>query len=146
MKGILISVATWVVFAAWAPATLADPCKAIPDKGPAPAWIKPGARFSGVVRYIVDGDGLCIGKTADPRTWVEVRLADFDAPELNTPEGRQAKAALSGAVMGKGALCTVRPGRSGRPTSYDRVLAVCTVGSRSLAARLRAVGVEEGGN
>ncbi len=102
----------------------ADPCKAIPDKGPAPAWIKPGARFAGVVRYIVDGDGLCVGKTADPATWVEVRLADFDAPELNTPEGRQAKAALSGAVMGKGALC----------------------GSWSLAARLRAVGVKEGGN
>jgi micrococcal nuclease len=124
----------------------ADPCKAIPDKGPAPAWIKPGARFSGVVRYIVDGDGLCVGKTADPATWVEVRLADFDAPELQTAEGRAAKAAMSRIAAGRAVQCVVTPGRNGRAVNYDRVFATCTLGGRSIRELMKAAGVGEGGN
>ncbi len=124
----------------------ADPCKAIPDKGPAPAWIKPGARFSGVVRYIVDGDGLCVGKTADPGTWVEVRLADFDAPEMQTAEGRAAKSALSSLVDGRVINCTVTAGRYGRSTSYDRIIAVCAYRGVELGDRMRRLGVQPGGN
>lgn len=52
----------------------ADPCKA-----PLPA--QAGVQFSGTVRYVGDGDSLCVGRTADPNTWIEVRLADFNAPE-----------------------------------------------------------------
>ena len=58
----------------------ADPCKA-------PLPPQPGVQFSGTVRYVGDGDGLCVGKTADPSEWVEVRLADFDAPELHQAAG-----------------------------------------------------------
>lgn len=124
----------------------ADPCKAIPDNGPTPAWIKPGARFSGSVRHIIDGDGFCVGNTADPGTWVEVRLADFDAPELRTKEGRAAKAALSRIAHGRSVQCVVTPGRNGRAVSYDRAIATCSLGGRSLRQHLQAAGLSEGGN
>jgi hypothetical protein len=127
-------------------AAAADPCNAIPDKGPAPAWIKSGARFSGVVRYVVDGDGFCVGGTVDPATWIEVRLADFSAPELTSPEGKGAKAVLAGLVFQRPVECIVRAGRNGRTISYDRVIAVCSASGRGLAAQLRAAGVQEGGN
>lgn len=56
----------------------ADPCE-----GRLPA--RAGETFSGVVRYIGDGDSLCVGPNTDPATWIEVRLSDFDAPELHSP-------------------------------------------------------------
>ena len=65
----------------------ADPCEA-----PLPS--QAGVNFSGVVRYVGDGDGLCIGKTADPKEWIEVGLADFNAAELHQPGGTAAKTAL----------------------------------------------------
>lgn len=59
----------------------ADPCEGrLPSRA--------GETFSGLVRYIGDGDSLCLGPTVDPSTWIEVRLSDFDAPELNSPTGR----------------------------------------------------------
>lgn len=124
---------------------LADPCKVIPDRGPAPAWIKPGVKFSGVVRYIVDGDGFCLGGR-NPTSWIEVRMVDFDAPELREPNGTFAKAKLSDLILGRRVTCTVRPGRNGRVVTHDRVLASCRVRGRSIASRLRAAGVSEGGN
>jgi hypothetical protein len=69
---------------------MADPCKAIPDQGPMPTYLQPGARFSGPVVYVGDGDSLCVGVGPQPDAWVEVRLADFTAPELNEPGGPQA--------------------------------------------------------
>ncbi len=69
---------------------LADPCEApLPSKGEA---------FAGVVSYVVDGDGLCVG--AD-RGGIEVRLGDFNAPELREPGGREAKAMLERIAMGQ---------------------------------------------
>lgn len=65
----------------------ADPCEA-----PLPSQV--GVNFSGVVRYVGDGDGLCVGKTADPKEWIEVRLADFNAAELHQPGGTTAKTTL----------------------------------------------------
>jgi hypothetical protein len=50
---------------------LADPCKAIPDRGPAPAWLAPGARFSGPVVYVGDGDSLCVAVGPGASSWVE---------------------------------------------------------------------------
>ena len=41
-----------------ASAAHADPCKAIPDKGPMPDYLSPGARFAGPVAYVGDGDSL----------------------------------------------------------------------------------------
>lgn len=51
MKAALVAVAV-AVAAVIATPTLADPCKAIPDRGPMPAYLHPGATFSGPV-------GLC---------------------------------------------------------------------------------------
>jgi hypothetical protein len=54
----------------------ADPCEgALP-------W-RAGETFRGQVSYTGDGDSLCVGASSDPSTWIEVRLADFDAREIH---------------------------------------------------------------
>jgi endonuclease YncB( thermonuclease family) len=117
----------------------ADPCEA-----PLPS--QAGILFSGVVRYVGDGDGLCVGKTADPKEWIEVRLADFNAPELHQPGGAAAKAALERIALQHAAICTTERGRGGRVISYDRVIARCRIGAESIGDLLRRTGVAEGGN
>jgi endonuclease YncB( thermonuclease family) len=117
----------------------ADPCKAtLPTQA--------GVRFFGVVRYVGDGDGLCVGKTADPREWIEVRLADFNAPELHQPGGAAAKAALEGIALHHTVICMTERGRGGRVISYDRVIARCWIGPDSIGELLRQAGVLAGGN
>ncbi|WP_206759045.1 thermonuclease family protein, partial [Salmonella enterica] len=86
-----------------------------------------GAQFSGIVRYVGDGDGLCVGRTADPNEWIEVRLADFDAPELHRPGGDAARAALERIALHREISCTAERGRSGRVVSFDRVIARCKI-------------------
>ena len=116
----------------------ADPCEgALPRRA--------GETFAGTVRYVGDGDGICVGASSDPRTWVEVRLADFNAPELNTPEGAAAKAALERIAMGRAAQCVAGGGRTRRVVSYDRVIATCRIGGRRIGDLMREAGVEEGG-
>jgi len=123
----------------WAGNAFADPCEAaLPAKA--------GSVFTGTVHYVVDGDGICIGTSSDPNTWIEVRLADFDAPEMSTDEGRSAKDEMTRLAKGKQADCVTRPGRSGRTTSYDRVIASCSIDGASLASLMREAGVPEGGN
>ncbi len=141
----MVRVALGLLLSMAATAALADPCKAIPDKGPKPAWAKPGYVVTGPVRYVGDGDSLCVGRTADPRTWVEIRLADFYAPELREPGGARAKAALERITAGRALTCTAVRGDSGRVVSYDRLIAVCRLGDRALAEALRREGVSEGG-
>lgn len=131
----------WIVF--WlllAPAVAsADPCEGrLPDRS--------GQAFSGSVRYVGDGDGLCVGADADPRTWVEVRLADFDAPELNAVGGRAARDQLRRLVMGRLVDCVATTGRNGRVIVYDRVIATCRLDGRRVGDLLRGAGVREGGN
>lgn len=118
----------------------ADPCTAeLPRSA--------GAEFAGVVRYVGDGDSLCVGpRSGGGDTWIEVRLADFDAVELNAPGGRAARAALVRIAMGQPIECVATRGRSGRVISYDRVIARCRIGGRPLGELLRAAGVAEGGN
>jgi micrococcal nuclease len=53
-----------------ATAALADPCKAIPAKGPMPSYLFKGATFSGPVTYIGDGDSLCVARGTTPDQWV----------------------------------------------------------------------------
>lgn len=117
----------------------ADPCE-----GPLPR--SAGAEFSGIVRYVGDGDSLCVGASSDPSTWIEVRLADFNAPELHADSGAAARAALERLAMGQNAQCVVTRGRNRRVVSYDRVIATCRIGGRRIGEALRAAGAREGGN
>lgn len=114
----------------------ADPCKA-----PLPPY---GSTFSGPVVYVGDGDSLCVatfpGRERDPGTWVEVRVADFYAPELHEPGGEQAKRALERLSMGRRASCI-----AGK-RSYDRVVADCQIAQRDIGDAMRRAGIAEGGN
>ena len=109
----------------------ADPCEA--------ALTKPGTTFLGPVRYVGDGDGLCIGASRDPSTWIEVRLADFYAPELSQPGGREAKSTLERMVMGRTLRCVADH------RSYDRIVAACRLDGVSVGDLMRRRGVREGG-
>ena len=64
----------------WAGQALADPCEAIPSDGPLPAYLSFGARFSGPVAFVIDGDSFCVAVGPGHDQWVEVRAADFFAP------------------------------------------------------------------
>lgn len=118
----------------------ADPCNAIPERGPMPPYLQPGATFRGPVVYVGDGDSLCVAVGRGSDHWVEVRLADFYAPELKGPAGGNAKAALSSITKGKVVDCTAHH------RSYDRVVAQCLISGVSLGDRLRDAGIIEGGN
>jgi len=128
-----------LIMFSWATAARADPCE-----GQLPS--SHGQKFEGVVRYVGDGDSLCVGQSPDPQTWIEVRLADFDAPELHTPQGPRAKSLLEQVAFGHIARCEARRGRSGRVISHDRVIAVCRVDGRSIGDLLKERHAPEGGN
>ena len=122
--------------AAWA-----DDCTAIPDSGAIPPFLSRGRTFAGPVVEVIDGDSMCVA--VGPRRgkdWVEVRLADFYAPEFSSPTGPAARAALSRIAMGKRATCIAAQG------TYDRIAARCQVDGRPLGLLLREAGVGEGGN
>lgn len=133
-------VATIAAALALATPALADPCKAIPDKGPMPAYLASGRTFSGPVTYVGDGDSLCVSVAPGAVGMVEVRLADFYAPELHAPGGKEAKQALERVAFAKRAVCTAQH------RSYDRVVAVCRIGGVSVGELMRRQGVSEGGN
>lgn len=134
----LLLVAALLLFALPAVAQ-ADPCEGrLPTRA--------GETFDGIVRYIGDGDSLCVGRTADPEAWIEVRLADFDAPELSERDGRRAREILSRLVRGRQLACTAVRGRSGRVVSHDRVIATCRLNGRRIGDLLRAQGAPQGGN
>lgn len=134
LKALLIVVATLAL-----PSIAhADPCEgALPRRA--------GETFSGTVRYVGDGDGLCVGQSDDPHTWIEVRLADFNAPELGAPGGPAVKATLERIAMGRQAQCVAGGGRTRRVISYDRVIATCQINGRRIGDLLREAGAEEGG-
>lgn len=117
----------------------ADPCKAIPDVGPTPAAARPGKIITGPVVYVADGDGICVAIGQGPQNWVEIRIADFYAPELREPGGEQAKAAMERIAMGRTVRCV-----TGR-RSYDRVVATCTLNGVSVGSLMRRAGIREGG-
>lgn len=120
-----------IICSFWSLAAAADPCE-----GALPAA---GTRFSGVVRYVGDGDGLCIGPQHRTDRWIEVRLGDFYAPELHDRGGAEAKRRLERLVLGKMLVC-----RAGR-RSYDRVVGYCTLDGQPLGRLLRSAGGFEGG-
>lgn len=109
----------------------ADPCEA-----PLPAA---GTVFDGAVRYVGDGDSLCVGPAGEPGRWIEIRLADFRAPELHERGGPAAKRLLGQVAFGRRLRCL-----AGR-RSYDRVVALCRIDGVPLGDLLRARGGREGG-
>jgi len=116
----------------------ADPCEGrLPSRS--------GETFSGLVRYIGDGDSLCLGPSTDPATWIEVRLSDFDAPELNQAGGREARDRLSRLVRRRVLTCVAVRGRNGRVVVWDRVIASCRLNGRGVGDLLRSAGGQEGG-
>ena len=105
-----------------------------------PTSLARGERFSGPVVHVGDGDSLCLA--VGPRRgadWVEVRLADFYAPELKAPGGREARDTLKRITAGRQVDCVSR-GRS-----WDRVAADCRVAGRALGDQMRAASILEGG-
>lgn len=114
-------------------ALLAGPALADPCEAPLP---KRGEVFSGRVAYVGDGDILCV---SSPAGLIEIRIADFYAPELHGPGGEQAKRALTRIAKGRNIICV-----AGR-RSYDRVVASCTLNGRDLGSLMRSAGVAEGG-
>lgn len=127
MKAAVLLGVVWAV----PTAALADPCTA-----PLPS---PGTSFSGTVRYVGDGDSICVGSSGNPTTWIEVRVADFYAPELHSSGGPQAKAAMERVALGRNVQCV-----AGR-RSYDRVVAQCSLNGDSIGDLMRREGVTEGG-
>jgi endonuclease YncB( thermonuclease family) len=120
-----------LVSLAWSAPARADPCEgALPGTG---------VRFAGVVRYVGDGDSLCIGPASRPEQWIEVRLGDFYAPELRASGGASARERLRRLALGKPLVC-----RAGK-RSYDRVVGYCTLGGRALGRLLREAGGTQGG-
>ena len=141
MQVVAIAAAAAAVCLLGGSAAHADPCTAIPDHGPAPAFLRAGAAFSGPVVNIIDGDGLCVAVGPRPGLdWVEVRLADFFAPELHKAGGAAAKTALESVALGRQASCVADH------QSYDRIVALCTIGGQSIGNLMRAQGMAEGGN
>jgi endonuclease YncB( thermonuclease family) len=74
-----------------------------------------------------------------PDSWIEVRLADFYAPELDTPAGQAAKAALSALTLGRTLTCRAHH------RSWDRVVATCRRDRQTVGGLMRRAGVAEGG-
>jgi len=48
-------------------------------------------------------------------------------------------------AYGRPAVCTVQRGKNGRTSSYDRVIASCSIDGVRLGALMRDAGVGEGG-
>lgn len=129
-----------VAFMTVAGAAHADPCTAdLPTRA--------GAEFGGLVRYVGDGDSLCVGPAnGDGSTWIEVRLMDFSAPEMREgAPARAAKQALERVALGREAQCVVTRGDSGT-RSWDRTHAICRVDGRTIGDLMREAGAPEGGN
>jgi len=121
---------------------MATPASADPCEGRLPS--QAGQQFTGSVRYVGDGDSLCVGSSRDPNSWIEVRLADFDAPELHSSDGRLSQSFLRQVAFGQNVVCEARRGRSGRVIVHDRVIAVCRVQFAIVTSRrARRLGARE---
>jgi micrococcal nuclease len=104
-----------------------------------------GEHIIGRVMYVGDGDSICVGNDRDPNHWIEIRLADFYAPELHEAGGLEARRRMVQTAKSKPVVCTVQRGNNGRTYSYDRVIAVCRMNGTSLSQLMESEGVREGG-
>ena len=111
------------------------------DQNPCPGALpRPGMTFGGIVHAVLDGDTICVSEKPYFKNWVKIRLADFNAPELDRPGGAAAQAALEGIAKGKRVVCV------GGGRSFDRVVARCTIVKKSLGAFMSEAGIEQGGD
>jgi hypothetical protein len=92
------------------------------------------ATFEGEVRYVMDGDTLCLANRGGT---VRVRLADFNAAELDEQGGSAAKQILSELTLGSRLTCTVLD------HSLDAVVALCMINIENVGNMLRAKGARE---
>jgi endonuclease YncB( thermonuclease family) len=107
----------------------ADPCDA-----PLP---RRGESFSGPVTRVIDGDSICVG---DDLGGIEVRVADYSAPELREPGGAEARRMMESLAFQREVTCL-----AGR-RSYDRTVAICRLASGlALGEAMRRAGAPEGG-
>lgn len=116
----------------------ADPCESIPDQGPMPSRLA-FAAFSGPVVHVIDGDSMCVALGSEHKDWVEVRLAEFYAPETGQPGGAAAKSALERLALGRTAACVANL------RTYDRIAARCRIDGQGVGDMMRAAGISEGG-
>jgi len=87
------------------------------------------ANVQGVAR-VIDGDTLAIGPE-------RIRLNGINAAEIDTPAGRQAKAALGRVIAGRPVACLAVD----QPDRYGRMVARCVVGTGiDLGAAMLAAG------
>lgn len=130
VRGRLLSLGLGLIFAALAAgAARADPCTA-----PLPQHGEP---FHGPVMWVIDGDSLCVHQPGG--LMIEVRLVDFDAPEISEPGGDAAWFDLVGLTLTRELACTPLA------RSYDRVVARCTLDGDPVGVLLKAAGHPEGG-
>jgi len=127
-------------FLGLAGAAHADPCEAVARTGPVPAYLAFGASFSGKVTVVIDGDSMCVAVGEGRENLVEVRLADFFAPELSAPGGAAAKAALEKVALGRQAQCVANQ------RTYDRIAARCRIDGQPVGDLMRLAGIAEGGH
>jgi len=113
---------------------LATPAFADDCNSPLP---RRGTGFSGPVTAVLDGDSLCVGSEDGG---IEVRIADFYAPEIREPGGPQARRTLEAIAFQRDVTC-----EAGK-RSWDRVVAVCRLpDGTTIGDAMRAAGVAEGG-
>lgn len=130
---LLITGAILTILTALASPALADPCEA-----PLP---RRGEVFTGVAAYVGDGDSFCVTAASG---LIEIRVEDFNAPELNESGGRDARTALRTVVLDRRVRCRADH------RSWDRIVATCVLldGDQSgatIGQALRANGAREGG-
>ena len=87
------------------------------------------AELLGVVTHVRDGDTIEVEGLA-------VRLQGLHAPELGEPLGKESKAAMVGLALGKDTRCELTGEVNG-----DRVIGVCYVARKDLAAELVKLGL-----
>lgn len=87
------------------------------------------ADLTGAVTHVRDGDTIEVEGLA-------VRLQGLHAPEIGEPLGNEARAAMISLALGKQAQCALTG-----ETNRDRVIGVCFVGGRDVAAELVKLGL-----
>jgi len=134
MRGIVAWLVLGLAGLGWTGATQASP-----NQCPG-ALPRPNTTFGGVVRIVLDGDTICVSEKPYVKSWIKIRLADFNAPELDRPGGARAQAALEDTALNQRVVC-VSGGRS-----LDRVMARCTIEKKNIGAFMRDAGIKQSGD